>query len=49
MPVQEILVPAMTAELRPGEGIEAFVLYIGYVVARQMFLVNEFLHEGHVD
>jgi len=49
MPVQEVLVAAMRAELKPGEEIEVSVIYIGRVPGRSMFLVNEFLHEGHVD
>lgn len=47
MPIQEILVPAMTAELKPEDEIEVFVILIGQVSGRYMFLVNEFLHEGH--
>lgn len=49
MPVQEVLVSAMRAELKPEEEIEVFVIHIGQVPGRQMFLVNEFLHEGHID
>lgn len=46
LPVQEMLVPAMQAELRPGEEIEVFVIYIGQVDGRHVLLVNAFDHES---
>jgi hypothetical protein len=42
VPVQDVLVRSMRAELRPGEEIELFVIYIGQVDGRHIFLVNEF-------
>ena len=41
-PVQEVLVPAMQSELRPGQGIELFMISIGYVRGRHVFLINAF-------
>jgi len=35
----------MTAELRLKEEIELYVIYIGQVEGRRIFLVNEFVHE----
>jgi hypothetical protein len=46
VPVQEVLVPVMMAELRPPERIELFLIYIGQVNGRHVFLVNAFDHEG---
>ena len=46
LPVQEALVPLMRAELRDGEPIEIFVIYIGQVNGRHVLLVNAFDHEG---
>jgi hypothetical protein len=46
LPVQEVLVRSMTAELRPKEEIELYMIYIGQVEGRHVFLVNEFLHES---
>lgn len=46
LPVQEALATAMEAELRAGELIEVFVIYIGRVDGRAVFLVNAFDHEG---
>jgi len=45
VPVQEVLVPAMNRELQPGEEIELFIIYIGQLAGRHIFLVNEFVHE----
>lgn len=39
------LVPIMKAELRPREEIELFMIYIGQVDGRHVFLVNAFDHE----
>lgn len=44
VPVQEVLVPSMKAELRAGEEIELFMIYTGQVDGRHLFLVNEFGH-----
>lgn len=44
IPVQEVLVPTMTGEPRPGEEIQLFVIYIGQVDGRHLFLVNAFDH-----
>jgi len=44
--VQEVLVPSMKAELQPWEEIELFIIYIGQVDGRHLFLVNEFGHES---
>ena len=46
LPVQEALATAMEAELRAREVIEVFVIYIGRVDGRAVFLVNAFDHEG---
>lgn len=46
VPVQEVLVSAMKRELRHGEEIELFTIYIGQVDGRHIFLVNEFRHEA---
>lgn len=46
VPVQEVLVPSMNSELRPKEEIELFMIYIGQVDGRHIFLVNEFGHES---
>jgi hypothetical protein len=46
VPAQEVLVPSMKRELRPGEEIELFIIYIGQVAGRHIFLVNEFTHES---
>ncbi len=46
VPAQDVLVRSMTAELRPGEEIELFMIYIGQVDGRHLFLVNEFSHES---
>lgn len=46
VPVQEVLLPSMKRELRPGEEIDLFVIYIGQVAGRHIFLVNEFAHEA---
>ncbi len=47
LPIQEALATAMEAELRAGEMIEVFVISIGRVDGRAVFLVNAFDHEGH--
>jgi hypothetical protein len=41
-PVQEPLVPSMRAELRPGQTIEVFLLFIGLARGHHMFLINAF-------
>ncbi|MGH8071647.1 MAG: hypothetical protein ACRERE_41720 [Candidatus Entotheonellia bacterium] len=41
-PVQEVLVPAMRSELRLGQRIEVFMIYIGHVRGRHVFLINAF-------
>jgi hypothetical protein len=46
VPVQEGLVPAMKAELGANETIELYVIYIGQMEGRHVFLVNAFDHEG---
>jgi hypothetical protein len=46
VPVQNVLVTSMKTELRPGEEIELFMIYIGQVDGRHIFLVNEFGHES---
>ena len=46
LPVQEPLVRPMEGELRAGELIEVFVIYIGRVDGRAVFLVNAFDHSG---
>ena len=46
LPVQEVLWPVMNAELLPQEKIEVFVIYIGQVNGRHVFLINAFDHEG---
>jgi len=46
VPVQEVLVPSLKAELGPGEEIELFMIYIGQVYGRHVLLVNEFEHKS---
>lgn len=46
VPVQEVLASSMKTELRPSEEIELFMIYIGQVDGRHIFLVNEFGHES---
>lgn len=46
VPVQEVLAPTMNDELRIGEEIELFMIYIGQINGRHLFLVNAFDHEG---
>ncbi len=46
LPAQRILVRPMTSELRPEEEIEVFVIYIGQVDRRHVFLLNAFEHDG---
>lgn len=46
VPVQEVLVPAMRAELQTGEEIELYMIYIGQIDGRHLFLVNAFDHDG---
>jgi hypothetical protein len=43
--VQEVLVPQMAGELRAGEAIDLFVIYIGQVDARHILLINAFDHD----
>ena len=43
--VQEVLVPVMEAELRAGESVELFVIYIGQIERRHVFLINAFDHD----
>ena len=38
--------PSMKRDLRPREEIELFIIYIGQVAGRHIFLVNEFAHES---
>ena len=45
LPVQEVLVRTMSNELRAGETIELFVIYIGQIGARHLFLINAFDHD----
>jgi hypothetical protein len=45
LPVQEVLAPIMLRELRPGEEIQLFVIYVGQVGGRYLFLVNAFDHK----
>jgi hypothetical protein len=45
LPVQRILVRPMTSELRPQEEIEVFVIYVGQVDRRHVFLLNAFEHD----
>lgn len=46
LPVQDVLIGHMKAELASGEPIEVFAVYIGRSGKRPIFLVNEFLHRG---
>lgn len=45
LPVQRILVRPMTSELRAQEEIEVFVIYVGQVDHRHVFLLNAFEHD----
>lgn len=47
--VQEVLVPQMEGELRLGESIELFVIYIGQIDGRHVFLINAFDHDHRND
>lgn len=47
LPIQDGLATAMETELRAGEAIEVFVIFIGRVDGRDVFLVNAFDHEDH--
>jgi len=47
--VQEVLVPQMEGELRAGESIELFVIYIGQIDGRHVFLINAFDHDHQND
>jgi len=44
LPVQEVLAPIMTRELRQ-EAIQLFVIYVGQIDGRHLFLVNAFDHK----
>lgn len=46
VPVQEVLEPDLRRERRPGEEIDLFMIYIGQINGRHLFLVNAFDHEG---
>lgn len=46
VPVQEVLTPAMLAELDRGQTIELYVTYVGQIDGRHLFLLNGFDHEG---
>ena len=46
LPVQDILVEPMQAELKPGDEMEAFVVFIGASAGRPRFLLNEFRADG---
>jgi hypothetical protein len=43
--VQEVLVPQMKGELRAGESVELFAIYIGQIDGRHVFLINAFDHD----
>ena len=45
LPVQEVLAPIMLRELRSGEEIQLFVIYVGHVDGRHLFLINAFDHK----
>ena len=45
VPVQEAVAPIMAAELRAGEEIQLFAIYIGQVEGRHLFLINAFDHK----
>lgn len=47
--VQEVLVPQMAGELRAGEVIDLFVIYIGQIDARHILLINTFDHDHRND
>lgn len=42
VPVQKVLMPALKAELEPGDEVELFVVFIGGPAPDWIFLVNEF-------
>ena len=46
LPVQEVLVAPMQAELTSGDVMEAFVVFIGASAGRTRFLLNAFYAEG---
>lgn len=47
--VQEVLVPLMEGELRAGESIELFVIYIGQIDGHHVLLINAFDHDHRND
>ena len=47
VPVQESLVPAMRSELKSGDQIEVFLIFVGHVDGRPLLLVNAFNHADH--
>ncbi len=42
LPVQDVLLPHMGRELAAGDSVRLYVMWIGYVETRWVFLVNEF-------
>jgi hypothetical protein len=41
-----VLRPEVHAELRRGQTIERYTIYVGQIDGRHVFLVNAFDHEG---
>jgi hypothetical protein len=46
LPVQDALANGMAGELRAGEEIEVFVIHIGRIDGRPVFLVNAYDHDA---
>lgn len=46
LPVQGTLVSHMTSELKAGDTMELFLVYVGQVGGRHLLLVNAFSHGG---
>ncbi len=46
LPIQEILVPALAAEVRPGGELDVYVVWFGAANAEFAYLVNEFQAAG---
>lgn len=42
LPIQEVLLPHIEQELAAGNAVDLYLMWIGYVERRWVFLVNEF-------
>lgn len=46
LPVQQTLVPHIASELKTGDTIELFLVFVGYADGRTLLVVNAFSHDG---